>query len=76
MLGMQKERDLRFSLESVEYLDRIRDHIWEVLRERAMTRVLNEGRNVVTIDDIRACLVEKFLDEMRAEVETGHVAGR
>jgi histone H3/H4 len=76
MLGQEKEQGLRFTMESVEYLDRVRDHIWEVLRDRAMSRVLNEGRRVVTADDIRACLHETFLHEMQEEVQTARVADR
>jgi hypothetical protein len=76
MISDEEVQRLRFTMESVEYLDRVQDHIWQVLRERAMAKVLKEGRNVVTKDDLRACLDETILHEMREEVETARVAGR
>ena len=65
-----KVRDLRFSMESIQYLDSVKRRTGEVLRSRAVAKAIGEGRALVTGEDMRACLDEALRTIQLEEADT------
>lgn len=56
--------DIRYTSDSLKLRDKIQERMMIVLRDLIKKRLFDQGRNVVTVADIRACLPDAIRSVM------------
>ena len=66
---------LSYTWASADLINRIKDDLWKVLREKAAEKVRRDGRDLVTEEDVKSCLRDAFGEIQAREIGAMHVIG-
>jgi hypothetical protein len=60
----QKQRVVKFDPEALAYKEWVQDLVWRELRPKVIDHAFAAGRDVVTVEDMKACLEDALSQAM------------